>query len=155
MDGIGPVVLANEIRPCGRGRPALPAHVALADRSAKPDVGVGDQNVGCLKLNDRGWRRGRRVRAACKQGSNAAGDHGNDQHDDTRGLHTNTSYDYPSTQYLITTTTQPLRPLRGPAAWISAAKGQSMVNKRYPNRVNEICRNVGRDSAGPDRSVSC
>ena len=88
VDGVRPIVLADEGRSGGGGRPGLPAQVLRRDRRAEADIGIGDQNVDGFELRDR--CRGRRglIRAAGKQCGDAAGGEGDAKHDDTRGFHT-------------------------------------------------------------------
>jgi hypothetical protein len=73
----------------------LPLEIVRADGLAKPDVGLGDQNVHGLQVCNR-LRRGRLVivRPARKIGGNAARTESDDQDDYTRYIHTLTSYFY-------------------------------------------------------------
>src|SRR5262245_29533738 len=93
IDGVGTIALADEIGACGGGRPGLPTQVTGRDFVAEPDVGSGDQDVGGFELSDGGGGRRRRLGAASKQCRDRAGDEGDDEHNDTRGFHTLTSYD--------------------------------------------------------------
>jgi hypothetical protein len=144
VDRVGALVLADEIRTDRGGGPGLPAQLLRRDLGAEADVGGGDQHVGGFELGDgrRGGRR-RRIRATGQQRSDAAGDDGDDEHNDTRGCHTLTShkitlrldpcrYSAGSLRNCHTTA----RPVRGRACAISAGKRQSMVNEAYLNRVN-------------------
>src|SRR5262249_24830898 len=92
VDGVRALVLADEGRAGRGGGPGLPAEVRRRDLAAEACIRGGDEPVGGLELRDR--RRGgrRRVRPTGQQRGDAAGDDGDDEHNDTRGCHTLTSY---------------------------------------------------------------
>src|SRR5262249_40340791 len=87
IDGVRIVAPADELRARGFGRPRLPAQVLARHRAAEPDVAAGDEDVNRLDLRDRRKRRPPFIRSPSQKSGNAAGSHGDDQNNDTRGFH--------------------------------------------------------------------
>jgi len=68
MNGVRPLVPADEVGPGGGGGPRLPAKVALQHGIAQADVGASNQDIHCLDLRHGcgGGGAGRSERPASK-----------------------------------------------------------------------------------------